>query len=219
VNRLFDDLNQKVVTILNGFDNNQESRNPEESKKIKNKYSEGKDYFIYVGAIHPRKNLIRLVQAFEDFSDKYKMEYNLIIAGRMAWKSKEFLEFVNNSKYKERIKLIGFVDNYAKSILISSALALIYVSLYEGFGFPVLEGMSAGTPVICSRESSLPEVAGEAAILVDPQNILEISKAMKQVLSPEISNELIEKGRHQVNKFSWDVCSQETYSLLLDCVK
>ncbi len=171
-------------------------------QEIRNDISDGRPYFIYVGAVHPRKNVVRIVRAFNRFKDITGSDFKLLIIGRDAWKNQEFDRELVRSKYRNDII---WKRGYAPEVheYVAAAFALIYVSLFEGFGIPILEAMHCDVPVICSNVSSMPEVAGDAALLTSPYNAEEIAGSMRYILDDGIRQELIKKAKIQRSKFSW----------------
>lgn len=173
---------------------------------IKERYADGKEYFIYVGAIHPRKNLMNLLKAFSIFKKRLKSNMQLIIAGRLAWKFDEFTDGLKTYKYREDVKLLGYLPQQELINLTGSAYALLYPSFFEGFGVPPLEAMNCGVPVIASAASSIPEICGDAALFVNPESIEDIADKMMALYKDEkLRNELIAKGYVQAKKYSWDI--------------
>ena len=177
-------------------------------QSAKLKVKEG-NYFLYIGTLQPRKNLLRLIRAFGEIRDREGVK--LVIGGKKGWLYEEIFEEVKRLNLQDKVIFKGFVSEEEKISLMQNALAFVYPSLYEGFGMPVLEAMSAGCPVITSNISSLPEVAGKAALLVNPHKTEEIVSAMKKVMiDSALRRELSEKGRKQANKFTWKKTAQET---------
>ena len=173
---------------------------------IKERCADGKEYFIYVGAIHPRKNLMNLLKAFSIFKKRLKSNMQLIIAGRLAWKFDEFTDGLKTYKYREDVKLLGYLPQQELINLTGSAYALLYPSFFEGFGVPPLEAMNCGVPVIASAASSIPEICGDAALFVNPESIEDIADKMMALYKDEkLRNELIAKGYVQAKKYSWDI--------------
>ena len=161
-------------------------------------------YILCVGTREPRKNLNKVVAAFNLIAGKYP-ELRLIIVGKYGW-GKELV-----SSIKNRVKILGFISREKLIHLYKNAVCLVYPSLYEGFGLPVLDAMSLGCPVITSKTSSLPEVGGEAVLYVNPNDEKEISASiMRMIEESELRNELIKKGLVQAEKFSWEKCARET---------
>ncbi len=183
---------------------------------LKSKYGLRDDYILFLGTIEPRKNILALIKAFLDLAKsdkKIKQNYQLVIAGAKGWKYENIFAEINRTKKisKEIVKYIGYVPAKDKFSLIRFATCFVFPSFYEGFGLPVLEALSLGVPTITSNVSSLPEVAGEAAILINPNKIDEISKALKKVLADQnLRKELSKKGLAQAKKFSWEKCAKET---------
>jgi glycosyltransferase involved in cell wall biosynthesis len=173
-----------------------------------------KSYFLYVGSIEPRKNLEKLIQAYAACSSAG--EIPLVLAGLPRWKSNGVLERVSTYSGPGRILLPGFVSDEDLPRLYSNALAFVYPSLYEGFGLPPLEAMACGVPVITSRNSSLPEVAGEAAFYVDPKDIEELAHALDQLATDSsLRSSLSARGRARAAEFTWD----QTAKCVLKCLK
>ena len=182
------------------------------TEKILKKYSVKKPYFLYVGEKRPHKNIEGLIEAFSIFKEKYD-QWNtcLVIAGR---KYSRYQDYINTAKKLGMIDYLIFTDfisdEHLKTIY-SEAEALLFVSFYEGFGIPILEAMECGIPVITSNISSMPEVAGNAALLVDPGNIQKIAAQMNNVMkSDSLKKQLIEKGRKRNKQFSWELSARET---------
>lgn len=177
-----------------------------------------KDYFLFLGTIEPRKNLKRLIEAFEKFVQEADWDGELALAGASGWKNREIFEAIgiaNQELKREAVRHLGYVSEADKWRLLGGALAFVYPSLYEGFGLPVLEAMAAGAPVITSDNSSLPEIAGDAAILVDPLDAAALSGALKRLACDKnLRQELREKGRKKSQEFTWDNCATLTLSQL-----
>lgn len=187
-----------------------------EGDAIKNQYTDGKDYFLYVSSIHPRKNVIGIIKAFDKYKSDTNSDDKLIIAGRFFWNKKEVLNEVEKARYKKDIIFTGRVDDDTVMLLMKFARALVLVSYYEGFGVPIIEAMQLGTPVITSNTTSLNEIAADAALKVNPENTNEIAVAMKTIYNnPEIRNTLIDKGWEQSRKFSWDECANHLWEGIL----
>jgi glycosyltransferase involved in cell wall biosynthesis len=177
---------------------------------------EDKPYFIYVGALHPRKNIQKLIEAFLIFNENNQQKYKLVLAGRLAWKTEEIKKAIQASPY---IIHTGMVSEGAKYKLISGARALVYISLFEGFGIPLLEAMKMGTPVITSSVTSMPEVAGGAAILVDPTDVNAIATAMETIGKDDaLRKKLSEKGWSRYRDFRWKVSADTIYTALSNVV-
>lgn len=179
---------------------------PEETKSItKNKYSDGKAYFLYAGSIHPRKNLVNLLKAFSLFKKRQQSNMKLILAGRLAWKYESFLEDLKSYKYRSDVILTGWVEEAELFQLMGAAYAFVYPSLFEGFGLPVIEAMASGIPVITSKDSAMEEIAGEAALYADPEQSSSIAEKMMLIYKDEKKrNEQIEKGLKASQAYTWE---------------
>jgi len=178
---------------------------------VRERYGTGKAYFLYVGTLQPRKNLARLVRAFADLvsRDAVDSQVKLVLAGRRGWLYDEIVATARERCLEGRVVLPGFVAQEDLAALLSGALAFVFPSLYEGFGLPVLEAMACEVPVICSDTSSLPEVAGDAALLVDPHDTAALAGAMARVYSdPGLAEELVRRGRERAQRFSWEECAR-----------
>lgn len=183
-------------------------------KESRDKLTGGKPYFVYLGSIHPRKNIVNLIKGFEIYKDKAVNEHFLVIIGRPAWKTGDFFNALNKSRYKDYI-ISTQIEREKLPEYIGSADAMFYVSLFEGFGIPVLEGFEAGIPVVTSNCTSMPEVAGDAALLVDPNSPEAISESMIRLSSdPELCKDLIEKGKKRLEMFSWDRSAEKIYEII-----
>ncbi len=186
-----------------------------EQQAVRDQFADGKPYFFYVGALHPRKNLVRLIQAFDQFKQQTAAPVQLLIGGRMAWQTSEIAAAKAAAQHEQDIHFLGYLDDQDLKKILAASLALTYVSLFEGFGLPILEAMYSETAVICSNVSSMPEVAGEAALKVDPTSTDEIAAAMQYIWrKPEERQALIEKGKLQREKFNWDETARILYQEL-----
>jgi glycosyltransferase involved in cell wall biosynthesis len=175
------------------------------------------DYFIYMGAVHPRKNVHHLVEAFDLFKKKHKTPLKLMICGRFAWQTGAVKSAYDAAEYKNDIIFKGYVNDDEAVKLMQGALGLVYVSNFEGFGIPLLEAMHCNIPIITSNTSSMPEVVGDAAILVNPESVEEIAHALSELaFNDELRHFLIEKGRIQRTKFSWEKTAQVLINKTLD---
>jgi glycosyltransferase involved in cell wall biosynthesis len=186
---------------------------------VRAKYHLPERYFLFLGTLQPRKNITRLIEAFARYcTDSADNDISLVLAGKRGWLIEQPLQLALNAlpaAQRERIILTGYVEDGEVVPLYSGALALVFPSLYEGFGFPVLEAMHCGTPVLCSNTSSLPELAGDAALLVDPLNIEAIANGMAQLATDSaLRDALVQKGYQQVTKFTWNQAAGLTLQVL-----
>jgi glycosyltransferase involved in cell wall biosynthesis len=167
-------------------------------------------YFLFVGTIEPRKNLVVLLKAFEAFKNKTQSDYKLVITGQKGWKSDSFFKELNKHPNRKDIVLSGFVSNEELRSLYTHALAFVYPSIYEGFGLPILEAMSCGTPVITANNSSLPEVGGDAAMYFETKDLLDLASKMELFYdNPKLKAALSLKSLAQASKFSWETYAEE----------
>lgn len=194
-----------IDVVYNGINPFFRPLNTEEKNSTRSKYSEGKNYFVSVGALHPRKNLPRLIDAFANFKKESGSNYKLLLAGPQFWGLGPIQQAINEHNLHNEVVLTGRLANDELAMVLGSASALTFVPYYEGFGIPLVEAMEAGVPIVTANVTSLPEVAGPAALLVNPGDTNEIKNAMLQLYTrPELAQQLIEKGFRQKTKFSWD---------------
>jgi glycosyltransferase involved in cell wall biosynthesis len=173
-------------------------------------------FVLFIGTIEPRKNVLRIVQAFEKIAARFP-EHSLILAGKLGWDFDPILEAIAASPFRARIRQLGYVSEESKRVLLAGGDLLVYPSLYEGFGLPVLEGMAAGIPTVTSNVSSLPEVAGSAALMVDPESVEQLAAAMERVLSDgDLAVKLAGLGWERAKEFSWRNTAGETYKAYQD---
>jgi len=195
---------KKAVVTYPGF------KMAEEKKKINlKKYEIEGDFILYVGTLQPRKNLDKLIEAFSQLENK---DLKLVIVGKKGWLYDEIFAKVKEMGLEKKVIFTGYVPNEELPAFYQQARCFVLVSLYEGFGLPVLEAMHYGCPVVASNVSSLPEVVGQAGILVDPNKPEEIAQGIKKAI--ENREELIKKGYQQAKKFSWEKCAKETLAVL-----
>ncbi len=168
-------------------------------------------FILFVGTIEPRKNLVKLVEACHLLYSRDRVKEPLVIVGGKGWKNEAFYEIIRKLKVEDRIIFTGYVSDADLPLIYNAATVFVYPSLYEGFGIPVIEAMACGVPVVTSNVSSLPEVAGDAAILVNPEDVEEIASGINRVLSDEgLCKDLQDKGLKQARKFTWGACARKT---------
>lgn len=187
-----------------------------EQALVQSRYSNACPFILYVGAIHPRKNLLNMISAFKQYKSENDSDLKFLVVGRMAWKSKEIHEAIHNTK---DIVYLSNIEDELKPIM-AAAECLMFVSLYEGFGIPILEAMKSEIPVITSNVTSMKEVAGDAALLVDPLSVKEIKNAIAELVGDkDRSRELVVKGKERVKDFNWDDIAKEVESQLFALCK
>ena len=172
---------------------------------IRNKWSEGKEYFFFIGSMHPRKNIKRLIEAFNLFKENTNSNFKLLLGGSILWSKTEIEAIYTNSQFKNDIVFTGRLSDADLNDILGAAYALSFAPIFEGFGLPIVEAMQVEVPVICSNVTSMPEVAGDAAILFNPFEVEEIAKAMQMIYSDkQLRNQLIISGKKQKLKFTWE---------------
>jgi len=190
--------------------------NIQQKEIIKEKYTEGKEFFIYTGALQPRKNLVNLLKAFSLFKKRQHSNWKLVLAGRLAWKNDDFLHLLKTYKYRNDIITPGYISESLLAQLTASAYAMIYPSLFEGFGVPVLEAMKSEIPVLTSANSSMQEIGEEAALYFDPLSVNDMAEKLMLIYKDEdLRNSLIQKGKQKAGEFSW----QRTAGLMWQCIE
>ena len=184
----------------------------EQRSSVLKKYELPTDgYLLNVGNIEPRKNLVRLVEAYALLKKRTTCQFPLVLAGGAGWKNSEVYKRIEDMAMADAIRLIGYVPDEDLPAVMSGATLFLYPSLYEGFGLPPLEAMACGTPVVASNTSSLPEVVGDAALTVDPYDVEGLAKAMEQLLNDEeLRNEMRTRGLARAKLFSWERTARET---------
>ncbi|MBW8001086.1 MAG: glycosyltransferase family 4 protein [Planctomycetes bacterium] len=174
---------------------------------VKKKYDLPDKFIMYVGSLSPRKNVVGLLKAFSRI--RTRIPHNLVLTGSKSWKDTKVYETIKELNLTNRINQLGYVEHEDMPAMYNLANCYLYPSLYEGFGLPVLEAMQSGCPVIASNTTSIPEVAGNAALLVNPLDVNQIAEAICTVVNdPEKQNQLIKAGLEQAKKFSWEKCAE-----------
>ena len=186
------------------------------SEKIvphKHRFSQyfSRPYILFVSTIEPRKNIKNLITAFEYLKAQEKIEHQLILIGQKGWRYESIFTAITNSPWRTDIHHLDYLSDESVALFYSHADVFVYPSFYEGFGLPVLEAMTLGTPVITSNTSSLPEVAGDAALLIEPNDSKKIAEAILKVIGDsQLRIDLIEKGKERAKLFSWEKTATET---------
>jgi glycosyltransferase involved in cell wall biosynthesis len=190
----------------------------EEKEAVRKAYTDGAEYFIFAGALHPRKNIVNLLKAFIRFKKRNKTNMKLVIVGRMAWKYAEVEEMKKEMPFKEDVCWLGYLDVTELARVMGAAYALVYASLFEGFGIPIIEAFKCNVPAIVSNTSSMPEVAGEAALITDPNDYKDIAEQMSRLYKDEaLRYALIAKAQEQVRKYSWDKAAEVLWESIEAC--
>jgi glycosyltransferase involved in cell wall biosynthesis len=193
---------------------------PDETLEARKRMGIADDFLLYVGTIEPRKNLLRLVQAFTEIATERAGTLQLVLAGKKGWLTQDLFDAVKQSGVSERIKFTGYLCDKDLRALYSSCRAFIYPSLYEGFGLPPLEAMACGAPVIASRIPSIEEVTGPAACLVDPKSVSDLARTIHEVTGNQArQRELSIAGLKRAGEFSWEQTAQLTRAVYSQAVE
>jgi glycosyltransferase involved in cell wall biosynthesis len=204
----------KIDVVYNGVSERFSPVGDAEIERVQETWSNGRPYFIYVGSIHQRKNIERILQAFDEFK-KTGQPHKFILVGNRKWWTPAMQHALDTMKCKEDVVFTGRVSDADLNDLMGAAQANVYVSTFEGFGIPIIEAFQSGVPVITSNTTSMPEIAGEAALVVNPFSVSEISRAMESLHNDEgLRNKLIQKGQERAKQFTW----QRTSDLLWDSI-
>jgi len=195
----------QIDVVYNGANESYMPCSEQDKEKTRNKYTEGYPYFLFIGTLHPRKNIANLFHAFDQFKNNSNNNIKLMIIGEKKWWTADINNAYEKMKNKTDVIFKGHTEPEELKNIIPSALVMIYVSFFEGFGIPIIEAMRSGVPVITSQSSCMPEIAGGAALLADPFSINSISQQMEKVASDkEVREELIVKGLERSREFTWD---------------
>ncbi|NJE77285.1 glycosyltransferase family 1 protein [Thermococcus sp. ES12] len=201
---------EKIRVIHLGVDEDYKLLPENEIKKIKQKYNLNYPFILYVGTLEPRKNIPTLLKALYKLK-KQGLPHKLVITGKKGWKYKNIFELISKLNLQRDVIFTGYVPREDLPALYNAADLFVYPSLYEGFGLPPLEAMACGTPVITSNTSSLPEVVGNAGIMVDPYDVNGLAKAIYEVLTNDrLREELRKRGLERAKMFSWKKTAEET---------
>jgi glycosyltransferase involved in cell wall biosynthesis len=199
---------EKIELAYNGCSEVFQALPPQAQEEVRQKYSGGKPYFLFVGTLNPRKNIESLLEAFDLFKENDPGDHLLLIAGRKGWKYQKALNVYESMKFKDSVHFTGFVEDDELSRLYAAARAFVFVPHLEGFGIPLLEAMQCQTAIICGDNSALPEVVGKAALKVGATDIPSLARSMEKLAKDEsLRANLIAEGIRQKEKFSW----QQTY--------
>lgn len=206
----------RIDLVYNGTGDFFHPLNEERSEKVREEISEGIPYFIFVGALNPRKNITGMLDAYSAYR-KEGGENKFVIVGKKMFWNEEISNTYENHVFKDDIIFTGRLEGDALNSILGAAEALLFVSNFEGFGIPIVEAFKCRVPVITSSTSSMPEVAGDAAIICDPKDIAAISKAMHDISIPEVRIPLIEKGAKRQKLFSWENSADMMWKSIENC--
>lgn len=202
---------EKIKVVYNGVDKRFRPMNKNVFSKVLQKYSMDSPYILYTGTIdHPGKNSISLVRAFRKVADRHP-NYKLVFVGKPGFGYDHVINEIESLKLKDRTLMLGYVPDDDLVGIYNGASAFAFLSLYEGFGLPLIEAMACGTPVIAANSSCLPEIVGEAGFIVEPYDVLKIAEYLETlIVNKSLRNEIIQKGFEQAEKFSWEKAAEET---------
>lgn len=210
----------KIDVAHNGCNEYYSPTTEEEKDQTRDRYTGNSPYFLYVGALIPRKNIIRMYEAFDRFKAQDQLHTKLVMVGSTRWATSEIKQALENMKYRQDVIFLGRRQTKELRQLYSAARALLFVPCFEGFGIPILEAFYCETAVITSNITSMPEVAGDAALLTDPYSVASIAQAMIQISTNEqLRAELISKGKKQRELFSWNKTAEKLWDCMMKAVE
>lgn len=209
----------KIDVVYDGAGDCYRPHSKDEMDAVREKYTGGRPYIIFVSTILKRKNLATLLRAFDLAKDSDAGDLCLVVVGNRAWWGQELAQTFDSMKFKESVIFLGHLEQPVLAALLSASRALVYPSLFEGFGIPVLEAMYAETAVIASNTTSLPEVGGDAAIYTSPLDHVAMAHAISSLRDDALRCALIEKGRVQRVRFSWDNTACLLWNSLMQITK
>jgi len=207
---------ERIDVVYNGINPFFKPVDEPTKQTIREKITGGKQYFVYVGSLHPRKNIPALIRSFSQFKIESRSDIKLVLAGPNYWGMQDIYTVINQCGVKDDVVFTGRLPDEELALVLGSALALTFIPYYEGFGIPLIEAMAAEVPIIAGNNTSLPEVAGEAALLVNQNNTEEIKQAMLRLYQDKkLQKKLIEKGGIQKQRFSWDKSAELLWESIL----
>lgn len=182
------------------------------------KYGIKEKFILYVGALQPRKNIPLLLKAYSKLLKERFFDYQLVLVSATGWRNKDIFSLVNDLGLKDDIKILGYVPDDDLPLIYNLAQFLVYPSFFEGFGLPILEAMACGCPVICSSATSLPEIAGDCAVMFDPFSQIQLENAMRKMTTENnMRVEMSGKGIGRAADFSWEKCARLTLEVYKEC--
>jgi glycosyltransferase involved in cell wall biosynthesis len=201
----------KISVVYNGINESFGPITEKEKIAVRKKYTDGNPYFIFVGSLLPRKNLCNLLKAFDAYKKTDQSDTQLVVVGSKLFKANKIFRTYDKMNSRQDVHFIGHL--FAKDLhrVMASAKALTFVSFFEGFGIPIIEAFACEIPVITSDTSSMPEVAGDAALLINPHSVEEIQQALHKIDDESLQKKLIEKGNKQKIKFSWNKTAEKLW--------
>lgn len=220
ISKLYHIEKDKIDVVYNAAGENYFEISENEKNQIKKELTDEQPFFVYVGSINPRKNPVRLLQAFDKFKIEYNLPHKLVFVGNKMWTYPEFDTIYNQMQNQSDVIFTGHVNQNKLNKIVSSSVALLFVSYFEGFGIPMVEAMKSRTAVVASNCSVMPEVCGEAALYVDAFDVNDICEKMHQIVTDDILRvKLIEKGDVQHQKFDWDKSAENMWKSIESTIK
>ncbi len=202
----------KIDVVYNGINEGYTPLSLDDKEAVRTKYTKGLPYFLFVGSQSPRKNLARLIKAFDLFKKQSGANHQLVLVGSSFWGKGEIDSCIQNSPYKADIIITGRLAQEELEKITASAFALTFVSYFEGFGIPLVEAMQCEVPIISSNVSCMPEIAGDAALYADPFNSNDIAAKMLELYqNPSLAAALVKKGMERKQQFSWDLSAEKLW--------
>ncbi len=208
-----------IDVVYNGVSDIYQPISDAEKKTTRARFTNGDDYFIFIGSIQPRKNLAQLFKAFDLFKEANQTDIKLLIVGEKRWWTKAISRAYDSMKHQDHVVFTGRLEQEDLSKALGASLALVYVSFFEGFGIPIVEAMNCDVPIITSNITSMPEVAGAAAVYVSPFDTASIREGMEKIaFDKELVTKLVAEGRIQRQKFSWDKTAELLWKSIEKCL-
>jgi glycosyltransferase involved in cell wall biosynthesis len=216
----YNKLPEDIDVVYDGASESYQPLTPEMITATREKYTSGCPYFIFIGSLHPRKNLVNLFRAYDIFRRNHPENIKLLIVGARKWWTKEISAAFREMAYSADVVFSGRLNGDELVQVLGSSLSLTYVSYFEGFGIPIVEAFRCGVPVITSNVTSMPEVAGDAALLIDPFDPASIAAAMKKIAEDEsLRKDLIRKGFNRRNEYTWQRTADLLWSSIEKAIK
>lgn len=210
----------KIDVVYNGAHELYKPLSGDQAEEVKNKYTGGSDYFIFIGSLHPRKNVDGLLYAFDRFKKQTSLRFKLVIVGERFFMNRSLELAFKTMEYRQDVIFTGRKEPEELACLLGAAWALVFVPHFEGFGIPLLEAMHCNVPSVASKVTSLPEVAGETAIYADPSDIHSIAVAMTRMATDTgLREQLILNCRPQRQKFSWDTTADKVWETIESAIR
>ncbi len=209
----------KIEVVYNGVNEAFKPVSAAVAEETRREFTGGCPYFVYVGSLHKRKNIDNMLLAFEAFKKTDKEKHKLVIIGEHMFGSNGLQKLLNSMAFMDDVLFVGRLYNHQLSRVVGSSQALLLVSFFEGFGIPIIEAMHSEVPVISSNVTSMPEVAGNAALLVDPHQVGQITRAMQDIVGDQkLRNQLVENGKVVRERFSWDKTALRMWDCMSHCL-